>query len=64
MKNRKIKKLAELIAAQELIIQNSEDDLEIAKAQSEVIRLITKNVKYLDDIEALDEAVQKILLQS
>jgi len=61
MKNRKIKKLAEAIAAQELIIQNSEDNLEIAKAQGEVIRLITENIKNLDDIEALDDAIQKIL---
>lgn len=61
MKNRKIKKLAEAIAAQELIIQNSEDNLEISKAQGEVIRLITENIKNLDDIEALDDAIQKIL---
>jgi hypothetical protein len=64
MKKRKIKKLAEAIAAQELIIQNSENELEIIEAQSEVIRLITENIKCIEDIDALDDAIQKILSQS
>lgn len=60
MKRKELKNLAQKIAKQEQILQNSNDSKEIAKAQSEIMKL-SGCVESMDDMIIIDEIVQEIL---
>lgn len=60
MKRKELKNLAQKIAKQEYIIQNSDDNVAIQKAQDEIMRLSSR-VHDLQDIDIIDEMVQEIL---
>ena len=60
MKNKERKNIAKKIAQAELILQNSQDLAEKAKAELEIIRLCSK-AKSIEDMEAIDEMVQEFL---
>lgn len=60
MKKKELKNLAQKIAKQEVIIQNSSDSAEIQAAQEEIMRLSSR-VHDFQDIDTLDEMIQDIL---
>lgn len=60
MKKKELKMLAQKIAKYEKIIQTSDDNKEIRKAQEEIMK-ITKSVNNLDDMVAIDEIVMTLL---
>ena len=60
MKKKELKNLAKKIADAEYIIQNSDDDKAVAKAQDAILELSGK-VSSVEDMLALDELVQEIL---
>ena len=60
MKQKEIKNLANKIAQQEKILQNTTNTKEKIKAENEIIRL-SSCVKSFEDIIALDEAIQLLL---
>lgn len=60
MKKKELKNLAQKIAKQEVIIQNSNDSAEIQAAQEEIMRLSSR-VHDFQDIDTLDEMIQDIL---
>ena len=63
MKQKEIKNLAKKIAQLEIILQKSTDLHEKARAEKEIIRL-SACVKTIDDMVALDEAIQDLLLKN
>ena len=63
MKAKEIKNLAKKIAQQELIIINATSLEEKARAEQEIIRL-SACVKSIDDMIAVDDAVQEILAKN
>ena len=63
MKRKELKQLAEKIAKQEIIIQNSDDPTKVKEAQTKIMEL-SSHVKELEDIVAVDEIVQQILEKS
>ena len=63
MKAKEIKNLAKKIAQQEKIIQTSTSTEEKARAEQEIIKL-SACVKSIEDMIALDEAIQDILLKN
>ena len=60
MKQKEIKNLAKKIAEQERIIQNTDSIDERRKAEREIVRL-SSGIKSMEDIVALDEAIQDLL---
>ena len=60
MKRKEIINLAKKIAQQELILQNSNDPKERARAESEIMKL-SACVNNFEDMVALDDAIQDIL---
>lgn len=60
MKQKEIKNLAKKIAQQEMILQSSKDLNEKARAEKEIIKL-SACVKSIEDMVALDEAIQDLL---
>lgn len=63
MKKKELKNLAQKIAKQERIVQNSADPTEIKRAQEEILRL-SSSVTNFEDIFAIDELVQEILSEN
>ena len=61
MKQKEIKNLAKKIAQQEKILQTSSDSHERARAEQEIIKL-SACVKSIEDMVALDEAIQDLLM--
>jgi NAD-dependent SIR2 family protein deacetylase len=60
MKQKELKNLAKKIAKFELIIQNSDDMAERAKAEAAIMELSGK-VNSLEDIVIIDELVQEYI---
>lgn len=60
MKRKELKKLAEKIAKNELIIQTSDDEKAIKRAENEILEL-SGHVTSLENMTAIDEIVQEIL---
>lgn len=60
MKQKEIKNLAKKIAQQEIILQTTQDLNEKARAEKEIIKL-SACVKSIEDMVALDEAIQDLL---
>ena len=60
MKRKELKNLAKKIAQAEHIIQTSDNQDEIQRAQMEIMTL-SSHVDSLDDITILDEMVQELL---
>ena len=56
-----IKVLAEKIAKLEKIIISTKDKKELNSAMDEIL-LLSENITSLEDMEAIDEEIQKILL--
>ena len=63
MKAKEIKNLAKKIAQQEINIQNATTTEEKSRAEKEIVR-ISACVKSIEDMVALDEAIQDILLKN
>lgn len=63
MKAKEIKNLAKKIAQQEINIQNATTTEERSRAEKEIVRL-SACVKSIEDMVALDEAIQDILLKN
>ena len=63
MKAKEIKNLAKKIAQQEKILQNVTTTEEKSRVEKEIVRL-SACVKSIEDMVALDEAIQDILLQN
>ena len=63
MKAKEIKNLAKKIAQQEKILQNATTTEEKSRAEKEIVRLSSR-VKSIEDMIALDEAIQDILLKN
>lgn len=63
MKAKEIKTLAKKIAQQEKIVQTTTDMEEKARAEKEIVRL-SACVKTIDDMIALDEAIQDLMLKN
>lgn len=63
MKQKEIKNLAKKIAQQEKNIQNATNQEEKSRAEKEIIKL-SSCVKSIDDMVALDEAIQDLLLKN
>lgn len=63
MKQKEIKNLAKKIAQQEMIIQNAASTEEKQRAEQEIVRL-SACVKTVDDMVALDEAIQDLLMKN
>ena len=63
MKQKEIKNLAKKIAQQEMIIQKSTDMSEKARAEAEIMKL-SACVKSIEDMVALDEAIQDLLMKN
>ena len=63
MKTKEIKNLAKKIAQQEKIIQNATSLEEKSRAENEIIKL-SACVKTIEDMVALDEAIQDILMKN
>ena len=61
MKQKEIKNLAKKIAQQEKILQTSTDSHEKARAEQEIIKL-SACVKSIEEMVALDEAIQDLLM--
>ena len=62
MKRKELKNLAKKIAAAEHTIQTSSDQVQIAKAQDQIIEL-SGHALSIEDMMAIDEFVQEILNQ-
>ncbi len=60
MKRKELKNLAKKIAQAEHIIQTSDNQEEIQRAQMEIMTL-SSHVDSLDDITIIDEMVQELL---
>lgn len=60
MKRKEILALAKKIAQQEMILENSTDSAEKARAEKEIIKL-SASVKSLSDMVELDDAIQDFL---
>lgn len=60
MRKKEIKNLAKRIAACELILRDSEDTQEIAKAQNEIMK-ITSQITSINDLLAIDAIVVELL---
>lgn len=60
MKHKELKNLAKKIAQAEHIIQTSDNQDEIQRAQMEIMTL-SSHVDSLDDITIIDEMVQELL---
>lgn len=60
MKRKELKNLAKKIAQAERIIQTSNDQEEIQRAQQEIM-MLSSHVDSLDDIIIIDEMVQELL---
>lgn len=60
MKRKELKNLAKKIAQAEHIIQTSDNQDEIQRAQMEIMTL-SSHVNSLDDITIIDEMVQELL---
>ena len=60
MKKKELKALAEKIAKCEIIVQTSDDQKAIKRAQDEIMQL-SGRVESLSDITIIDEMVQDIL---
>lgn len=60
MKRKELKNLAKKIAQAEHIIQTSDNQDEIQRAQTEIMTL-SSHVDSLDDITIIDEMVQELL---
>ena len=63
MKTKEIKNLAKKIAQWEKIFQNATTTEEKSRAEREIIRL-SACVKSIEDMIALDDAIQDILLKN
>ena len=63
MKAKEIKNLAKKIAQQEKILQNASTTEEKSRTEKEIVRL-SACVKTIEDMIALDEAIQDILLKN
>lgn len=63
MKQKEIKNLAKKIAQQEMILQKATSTEEKQRAEQEIIRL-SACVKTVDDMIALDEAIQDLLMKN
>ena len=63
MKQKEIKNLAKKIAQQEMILQKATSMEEKAKAEQEIIKL-SACVKSIEDMIAVDEAVQDLLMKN
>ena len=63
MKAKEIKNLAKKIAQQEKILQNASTTEEKSRAEKEIVRLSSR-VKSIEDMVALDDAIQDILLKN
>ena len=63
MKQTEIKNLAKKIAQQEMILQKTTSTEEKQRAEQEIIRL-SACVKTVDDMVALDEAIQDLLMKN
>ena len=63
MKAKEIKNLAKKIAQQEKILQNATTTEERSRIEKEIVRL-SACVKSIEDMVALDEAIQDILLKN
>ena len=63
MKAKEIKNLAKKIAQQEKILQNATTTEEKSRAEKEIVRLSSR-VKSIEDMVALDDAIQDILLKN
>ena len=63
MKSKEIKNLAKKIAQQEKILQNATSLEEKSRAENEIIKL-SACVKTIEDMVALDEAIQDILMKN
>ena len=63
MKAKEIKNLAKKIAQQEEILQNVTTTEEKSRVEKEIVRL-SACVKSIEDMVALDEAIQDILLKN
>ena len=63
MKQKEIKNLAKKIAQQEMILQKATSTEEKQRAEQEIIRL-SACVKTVDDMVALDEAIQDLLIKN
>ena len=61
MKRKELKNLAKKIAQAEHIIQTSDNQDEIQRAQMEIMTL-SSHVDSLDDITIIDEMVQELLV--
>lgn len=60
MKTKELKNLAKKIAQAELIVQTSDDNEQIHKAQNQIMEY-SSHVNSLEDITIIDEMVQEIL---
>lgn len=60
MKRKELKNLAKKIAQAEYIVQTSDNQDEIQRAQMEIMTL-SSHVDSLDDITIIDEMVQELL---
>lgn len=60
MKKKELANLAQRIAKAEQTVENSSNLDEVQRAKNEIM-LLTRNVKNLDDMMAIDEMVLKIL---
>ena len=63
MKAKEIKNLAKKIAQQEINLRNATTTEEKSKIEKEIVRL-SACVKTIEDMVALDEAIQDILLKN
>lgn len=63
MKAKEIKNLAKKIAQQEINLRNATTTKEKSSAEKEILRL-SACVKTIEDMVALDEAIQDILLKN
>ena len=63
MKAKEIKNLAKKIVQQEINLRNATSTEEKGRAEKEIIRL-SACVKSIEDMIALDEAIQDILLKN
>lgn len=63
MKQKEIKNLAKKIAQQETIIQTTTNLEEKHRAENEIIKL-SACVKSIEDMVALDEAIQDLLIKN
>lgn len=63
MKAKEIKNLAKKIAQQEINLRNATTTEEKSRAEKEIVRL-SACVKTIEDMIALDEAIQDILLKN